>query len=166
MKPLANSPFFEGLIRNLGEIKILGFLTGAGMTAVVQSSSATIAVLQSVAQPDPAGAVLVPLQTALPVLFGCNVGTTITAVFAAIGSRINAKRAALAHIIFNIIGSVILMFFIPVFAKLITSISPDASISRQIANSHTIFNTINTIAWIPFPWIPSQTSIDTYKRRR
>lgn len=150
VKPLADSPFFETLIRNLGEIKIFGFLVGTGMTAVVQSSSASIAVLQSVAQPDQIGPVLIPLQTAIPILFGCNVGTTITAVFAAIGSRINAKRAALAHIFFNILGSVVFMFFIPLFAKLIVTVSPDASISRQIANSHTFFNIINTIVWIPF----------------
>lgn len=156
MKPLASSPFFENLIKDLSETKILGFLVGSGMTVVVQSSSATIAVLQSIAQPVAGGEVLVPLQTALPILFGCNVGTTITAIFAAIGGRLNSKRAALAHIIFNVFGSVILMFFIPIYANLIARLSPDASISRQIANSHTMFNVANTLFWLPFIGILSK----------
>lgn len=150
MKPLASSPVFIDFIHDLGENSILAFLAGTVMTVVVQSSSASIAVLQSLAQPDVGGAVIVPLQIALPVLFGCNVGTTITAVFAAIGGRLNSKRAAVAHIIFNMLGSVALMFFIPSFARLIQLISPNASISRQIANSHTLFNVVNTLIWFPF----------------
>jgi len=150
MKPLASSAFFTNLIKEMSDTHIFGFLIGTVMTVVVQSSSATIAVLQSVAQPETAGPVLIPLATALPVLFGCNVGTTITAVFASIGGRLNSKRAAMAHIIFNVAGSVAFMFIITAYARLISLISPDASISRQIANSHTLFNVANTLIWLPF----------------
>ena len=150
MKPLAQSALFKELILNIGEKKILGFAIGTIVTGIVQSSSATIAVLQSVAQPDSTGPVLIPLQTALPILFGCNVGTTITAILASIGSRINSRRAAIAHTIFNVFGSVLFMFFIPLFASVVSRIAPYASISRQIADSHTLFNIINTIIWLPF----------------
>lgn len=159
MKPLAHSEVFKDMILQLKNVPVLGLLAGTVMTVIVQSSSATIAVLQELAA-TPAGdgtAAMIALPTALPILFGGNIGTTITAIFASIGANVNAKRAALAHSIFNIIGSVLFMFFIPVFAKLIILISPTGNeidiIKRQIANGHTIFNILNTVVWIPFIFI-------------
>ena len=159
MKPIAKSPVFEELIFSLGKHPVLGLLIGTVMTAIVQSSSATIAVLQNLAsQPGPDGIhASISLATTLPILFGNNIGTTITAILASIGARINAKRAAVAHSVFNILGTFIFMWIIPPFVKLVEFISPKGAetdiISRQIANAHTFFNVINTIIWLPFTWL-------------
>ncbi len=158
MKPLATSPVFESMIKQLSQYPILGLLTGTIMTMVIQSSSATIAVLQNIAaQPGIDGGALIDIHTAIPILLGDNIGTTITAIFASVGARLNAKRAAAAHTIFNVLGAVIFMFLIPIYAKLIIFISPKGPeieiIKRQIANAHTAFNIINTIIWIPFVFV-------------
>lgn len=158
MKPLAKSPVFEDMISQLGTHPILGLLAGTLMTVVVQSSSATIAVLQNLAsQPGPDGNAAIDLKTAMPILFGDNIGTTITALLAAIGARINAKRAAIAHSIFNVLGATVFIFLIPVFATFVEFISPKGSsteiIARQIANAHTFFNVFNTLLWLPFIWL-------------
>jgi len=158
MEPLATSPVFESMIKQLSQYPVLGLLTGTIMTMIVQSSSATIAVLQNVAaQPGIDGGALIDIQTAIPILLGNNIGTTITAILASIGARLNAKRAAAAHSIFNILGAAIFMFLIPIYAKLIIFISPKGPeieiIKRQIANAHTAFNIVNTILWIPFVFV-------------
>lgn len=103
MKPLAGSSFFTDLMGKVAEIPVLGILLGAGMTLVVQSSSATIAVLQNFASqagPDGVSSVI-GLSGAIPILLGDNIGTTITALLASIGQSKNAKRTALAHSFFN-----------------------------------------------------------------
>lgn len=152
MKPLAQSEQFADLIIKIQDIPVLGLLVSTGMTLIVQSSSATIAVLQKLAiAKAPDGGILIPLAFALPFLFGSNIGTTITAIFASVGAGVSARRAAFAHAIFNIIGSIIFMFLITPFSKFIMWITPaSADVSRQIANAHTIFNVINTILWLPF----------------
>lgn len=159
MKPLAKSQVFADMILNLSHMPILGVLVGTLMTVIIQSSSATIAVLQNLASQPAADGVhsLINLQTAMPILFGDNIGTTITAILAAIGSRVNAKRAALAHSIFNIAGTLVFVWFVPVFAKFVMFISPKGPeteiIARQIANAHTSFNVLNTLLWLPFTWV-------------
>mgnify|MGYP000131617990 FL=1 len=99
---------------------VLGILLGAGMTLVVQSSSATIAVLQNFAsQAGPDGVTsVIGLTGAIPILLGDNIGTTITALLASIGQSKNAKRTALAHSVFNITGSIVFLFLIPLLAVL------------------------------------------------
>lgn len=155
MKPLAQSPIFENLILQLSELPVLGVLIGTAMTVVVQSSSATIAVLQNLAsQPGTDGVTaLLSLTTAIPILFGDNIGTTITSILACIGAKKEAKRTALVHSIFNISGTMIFIWFVPTFAKVVEFISPKGPevevISRQIANAHTLFNVTNTIIWLP-----------------
>lgn len=155
MKPLANSPIFVELMAKVSDIPVLGVLLGAVMTLVVQSSSATIAVLQNFAsQPGPDGVTsVIGLAGAIPILFGDNIGTTITALLASIGQSKNAKRTALAHSIFNITGSIVFLFLIPVLAKFVQFISPKGPevevISRQIANAHTTFNVVCTLVWLP-----------------
>ncbi len=155
MKPLANSPIFLDLIGKVADIPVLGLLLGTVMTVVVQSSSAVIAVLQNfAAQAGPDGvSSIIGLQGAIPILFGSNIGTTITAILACIGQTREAKRTAAAHSVFNITGSILFMFVLGPFAKLVTMISPTGNevevISRQIANAHTAFNVVNTIIWIP-----------------
>lgn len=165
MKPLANSPIFVELMAKVADIPVLGVMLGAVMTLVVQSSSATIAVLQNFAsQPGPDGVTsVIGLAGAIPILFGDNIGTTITALLASIGQSKNAKRTALAHSIFNITGSIVFLFLIPVLAKFVQFISPKGPevevISRQIANAHTTFNVVCTLVWLPL--IPVMVKIVT-----
>ena len=106
MKPLASSPIFTDMIEQVSHIPVLGVAVGTLMTLVVQSSSATIAVLQNFAeQPGPDGvSSILGLVGAIPILLGDNIGTTITALLASIGQTKDAKRTALAHCIFNISG--------------------------------------------------------------
>ena len=153
MKPLASSPIFVDLIGKVADVPILGLLVGTGMTLVVQSSSATIAVLQNFAAqagPDGVSSIL-GLAGALPVLLGDNIGTTITALLASIGQSKDAKRTALAHCIFNVSGSLVFIWFTKPYAALIQQISPKGPeievISRQIANAHTGFNLCMTVVW-------------------
>lgn len=156
MKPLASSPVFTNMIAQVADVPVLGVCVGALMTLIVQSSSATIAVLQNFASqagPDGVTSVL-GLAGAIPILFGDNIGTTITAILASIGQSKSAKRTAIAHSIFNISGSFLFIWFIPWFAKFVEWISPKGAeldiISRQIANAHTTFNIVCTLLWLPF----------------
>ncbi len=143
MKPLASSPVFTDLIGKVADIPVLGMLLGTVMTLVVQSSSATIAVLQNFAsQAGPDGVTsIIGLAGALPILLGDNIGTTITALLASIGQSKDARRTAVAHYIFNISGSLVFIWFVKPYAALIQRISPQGPevevISRQIANAHT-----------------------------
>lgn len=155
MKPLASSAIFVDLMGKVSEIPVLGAVLGAVMTLVVQSSSATIAVLQNFAsQPGPDGIhSVIGLAGAIPILFGDNIGTTITALLASIGQSKNAKRTAIAHSTFNITGTILFMFLIRPLAAFVQWISPKGDeldiISRQIANAHTTFNVACTLIWLP-----------------
>lgn len=159
MKPLAESPVFIDMISQVVDIPILGVAVGTIMTVIVQSSSATIAVLQNLAAtPGPDGVTsVIGLTGAIPVLLGDNIGTTITALLASIGQSRNAKRVAVSHSLFNISGCLIFIWFIPAFAAFVQFISPAGPevevISRQIANAHTSFNVAMTLLWLPFIWL-------------
>ncbi|NLW09113.1 MAG: Na/Pi cotransporter family protein [Firmicutes bacterium] len=164
LKPLADNPIFIQWMTQLGENRLLGVLIGTVMTMVVQSSSATIGVLQSLAsQPVVDGETvraLIPLTTAVPILLGDNIGTTITAILASIGSNRTAKRAALSHSLFNIFGTLVCLLVFPLFIAFVYQISPRPQpalgitevhvIKRQIANAHTFFNVLNALLWLPF----------------
>lgn len=156
MKPLASSAVFTSMIEKVADIPVLGVLTGTLMTLVVQSSSATIAVLQNFAMQAGADGVssVIGLSGAIPILLGDNIGTTITALLASIGQTKDARRTALAHCIFNISGCILFMFLLKPFTYAVQFISPKGPeievISRQIANAHTMFNVIMTLIWIPF----------------
>ena len=155
MKPLASSAIFVDLMGKVSEIPVLGVVLGAVMTLVVQSSSATIAVLQNFAsQSGPDGIhSVIGLVGAIPILFGDNIGTTITALLASIGQSKNAKRTAIAHSTFNITGTILFLFLIRPLAAFVQWISPKGDeldiISRQIANAHTTFNVACTLIWLP-----------------
>lgn len=159
MAPLAADPKIAEIFLSVKDTPVLGVIIGTVFTAIIQSSSASIAVLQNLAsQAGPDGvSSIIGLQGAIPILFGTNVGTTITALLASIGTSVNAKRTAAAHIIFNIAGTVIFMFFIPLFMKLVIFISPSGAevhiLARQIANAHTCFNLVNTLLFLPFIWL-------------
>lgn len=154
MKPLASSPVFTDLIGKVSGIPVLGLLLGTVMTLVVQSSSATIAVLQNfAAQPGVDGVTsILGLVGAIPILLGDNIGTTITALLASLGQSRDAKRTAIAHTIFNLSGSLVFIWFVKPYAALIQAISPKGPavevISRQIANAHTLFNLTMTVVWV------------------
>lgn len=166
MEPLASSPIFINLMGKVAEIPVLGVLLGLVMTLVVQSSSATIAVLQNFAtQAGPDGVTsVIGLAGAIPILLGDNIGTTITALLASVGQSKNAKRTAVAHSVFNITGSAVFIFFIPALVKFVEFISPKGNevdiISRQIANAHTTFNVVCTLVWLPL--IPLMVKIVTW----
>lgn len=155
MKPLASSPIFVNLMESVSNIPILGVVLGTVMTLVVQSSSATIAVLQSFAAQPGADGVnsAIGLAGAIPILLGDNIGTTITALMASVGQSKNAKRTAVAHSVFNIAGAAVFIWVVPVFAEFVRLISPKGNeidvIARQIANAHMSFNIINTLIWLP-----------------
>lgn len=156
MKPLAGSSVFVDLMAEVSSTPVLSVLLGGVMTLVVQSSSATIAVLQNFAAQPAADGVssVIGLTGAIPILLGDNIGTTITAILASIGQTKNAQRTAIAHSIFNISGSLVCLCIIPLFAQFVQYISPSGReidiISRQIANAHTTFNVVCTLAWLPF----------------
>lgn len=159
MKPLARSAFFTDMIAKVSGAPVLGVLTGTLMTLVVQSSSATIAVLQNFASQAGADGVssVIGLTGAIPILLGDNIGTTITALLASIGQNRDAKRTAVAHSLFNISGCLLFIWFVPLYARFIQSVSPKgdeiAVIARQIANAHTCFNITMTLVWIPLIWV-------------
>ncbi|MFA6736122.1 MAG: Na/Pi cotransporter family protein [Saccharofermentanales bacterium] len=173
MKPLAASQEFADLLLKIKDIPVLGLVVGTALTVIVQSSSASIGVLQTLAgtAKDAAGTPLISLYQAIPILFGSNIGTTITAIFASMGtSKKEAKRAAAAHAIFNIVGSVLFMLILIPYTTLVDWIirltgmdllpdirhlmTPTAEFMRSgIAVSHTIFNITNTILWLPFIWL-------------
>ncbi len=137
------SPRFAGLMLLAGEKPLAGLALGASMTALTQSSSATVAILQRLAPGT------LDLTAAIPILLGCNIGTTVTGLIAAAGGSRDARRVALAHCIFNLTGAAVFLCVTPYFARLVAILTPSVSIARQLANAHTLFNAACTAAWLP-----------------
>jgi phosphate:Na+ symporter len=146
MKPLRTYPAFIDLMKNL-ETPLMGILFGAAFTAIVQSSSATTGVLIVLAQQG-----LITLEGGIPVIFGANIGTCVTAALAGIGASREAKRVAIAHIMFKLAGVLLFVFWIPQFADLIRSLASkfDSGTARQLANAHTLFNVSLGLFFLPF----------------
>lgn len=142
MKPISEASWFREFVIIVANNSILGLLAGLGMTAVVQSSSATTGILVALAT---TGAI--DMRLAFPVILGCNIGTCVTAILASLGANRTAKKAALVHLLFNTIGALIFFPFIEPFIKLIESTDPN--IARQVANAHTIFNLTVTVILLP-----------------
>ncbi|WP_448807771.1 Na/Pi cotransporter family protein [Aminobacterium mobile] len=126
-----------------GRSPLLGVLVGTLVTMVVQASSATIGLTIAMASQG-----LLTLDAAIPILLGDNIGTTITAVIASLGSNRSAKQAAAAHVMFNLIGVLVFVLFLPIFKAAVVLTSSE--IARQLANAHTLFNIINTLLFLPF----------------
>lgn len=145
VSPLREVQAFRDLLVNFGHNPFLGILMGFTLTLLVQSSSASIGILLALASQG-----LLPLEAALPILYGDNIGTCTTALLSSIGASKNAQRAAVMHLTFNIIGTLLFAFILnkPIQA-LVISIDPN-NISRQIANAHTFFNIINVVIQFPF----------------
>lgn len=148
MKPLRELPAFIDMTVNLSEFPILGVAAGTIFTFIVQSSSGTIAILQGLYAEN-----LLSLDAALPVLFGDNIGTTVTAVLAALGTSIAARRAAAVHVLFNVIGSIIFLILLVPFTAYVEWLTGvlDLEAKMQIAFAHGTFNVANTL--IQFPLI-------------
>lgn len=143
MEPLKNSPEFSRIILTLSNNIFLAVLVGTIITGIIQSSSAFIAILIVLAADG-----AISFNAALPLLLGSNIGTCITALLASIGTGKNARRAAVIHVTFNVIGTIIFMALYKFVAYAIPLLGGD--IKRQIANAHTIFNITNTIIQAPF----------------
>ncbi|MBR1438480.1 MAG: Na/Pi cotransporter family protein [Synergistaceae bacterium] len=131
------------LLLILSRNPITGVFAGMILTALIQSSAATIGLTIAVASQG-----LITLDAAIPIILGDNIGTTLTAIVASLNASRPAKQAALGHVLFNLIGTIIFMLALPLYRSVIISTSPD--IGRQIANAHTIFNVLNTIIFFPF----------------
>ena len=144
MVPLRTMPEFVGLISKF-QNPFIGILVGALFTALIQSSSASVGILQALAKSG-----VMTLSSSIYVLFGQNIGTCITSVLASIGTSKNAKRTTIIHLTFNIIGTVIFVSISMLFpfAHLVESITPN-NVAAQIANVHTIFNVATTLLLLP-----------------
>ncbi len=143
MKPLKTYPFFTDLMLNFGSKPLLGVLVGAGFTALVQSSSATTGLVVAMASEG-----LLGLPAGLALILGSNIGTTITAMLASIGTQLSAKRAALAHLLFNIFGVTIFLVALRPFTNFVAGTAN--LVESQIANAHITFNLVNTVLLLPF----------------
>lgn len=146
MKPLRSLTAFSDLTVAMADHPLLGVVAGTVFTLIVQSSSATVGILQGLYAEN-----LVSLQAALPVLFGDNIGTTITAVLASIGASVAARRAAATHVLFNVVGTIIFMILLYPFTLYVDWISQALNLESkmQIAFAHGSFNVANTILQFP-----------------
>ncbi len=145
MKPLRSLPEFIQVLKEL-ENPLLGILVGTAFTALVQSSSAFTGLVIVLAQQG-----LIGLEAGIPMIFGANIGTCVTAGLASIGATREAKRVALAHVIFKIAGVLLFIFWIPKFAVVIRSITAltGSGTAREIANAHTLFNVGLGVVFLP-----------------
>ncbi len=171
MRPLRTFQPFIDLLKGL-ENPLLGLLVGTLFTALVQSSSAFTAIVIVLAQQG-----LLTLEAGIPLVMGANIGTCITAGLASIGTSREAKRVAIAHVMFKIGGVLLFIFWIPTFAGIIRSISP-ASVGlggidklasetpRQIANAHTIFNVSLALFFLPFTTMFANLIMKIYPERK
>ncbi len=145
VKPLADVPEFGNLLLKFSN-PVLGILAGAVLTAVIQSSSASVGILQALCV---TGAV--HYSVAIPIIMGQNIGTCVTALLSAIGASKNAKRAAMVHLYFNLIGTIVFMgAFYLLNALMPLAFLEDAAGPAGIAVIHSIFNVTATVLWIPF----------------
>lgn len=144
LKPLANSPAFSEIILKLNN-PFLAMLVGVALTTIVQSSSASIGLIQALASQG-----LLGINIAFPILFGENIGTTTTALISSVGANKTAKKAALIHFLFNLVGTIIFMTVLRRPVGLIVEAMSPGQVSRQIANAHTLFNLINILIQLPF----------------
>jgi len=141
--PLKNSPFFIDLFVKMSKKPILGVLVSAIFTGIEQSSSVTVGIVQALGSEG-----LLDLKAAFSLVIGANIGTTVTAILASLGTNTQARRAAISHVIFNLVGAVIFLIIFKPYVALISKTS--SSLVRQIANAHTMFNVICTILFLPF----------------
>ncbi|WP_246583032.1 Na/Pi cotransporter family protein [Clostridium simiarum] len=143
MKPISNAPQFQNLVVAIGDNWLIGLIVGLAMTAIVQSSSATTGILIALASTGS-----IDMNVALPIILGCNIGTCVTALLSSIGTSKTARKAAIIHLFFNVLGTLIFIPLRGVLVNIVQYISP-MDVKRQIANAHTIFNITNTLVLLP-----------------
>ncbi|MDB0441270.1 Na/Pi cotransporter family protein [Clostridioides difficile] len=143
--PLAEYKGFTDTLLYFSKNPILGILAGFAITGIIQSSSASMGMLIALASQG-----ILPLSAALPILYGDNIGTCVTSLLSSVGASRNARRAAVMHLSFNVIGTIIFMLVLnkPISA-IVTHFDPTDT-ARQIANAHTLFNLTNVIILLPF----------------
>ncbi len=142
LKPLRDNVFFVNMLTNFSKTPILGVIAGAIFTGIIQSSSATTGLVIAMGMDN-----VINLNAAIPIVLGANIGTCVTVLIASIGSSLSAKRAAMSHFLFNIIGVFLFFPFLPQFVRIVSLTS--SNLPRQIANAHTIFNVTMTIIMFP-----------------
>ena len=146
VQPIRHSAILSDFFLNFSHNYILAIIAGTLMTMIVQSSSATVGITMVLAVSG-----LIDLKTAMALVLGDNIGTTITAVLASLGSSVNARRTALSHVIFNLVGAfymlLLIIFFGDSIAAMVTRIG--GNIARQVANFHTLFNVFNVLLFLP-----------------
>ena len=143
MKPVSKLPIFEQFIVVMGNNPLLGVIVGVIMTAILQSSSATTGILVALA-----AAGTIDIRVAFPIVLGCNIGTCVTSMIAAITANRTAKKAALLHLTFKMLGTLIFLPFASQVVKIVTNMTP-GDVGRQVANAHTIFNISVTLIMLP-----------------
>ncbi|NPV89013.1 Na/Pi cotransporter family protein [Coprothermobacteraceae bacterium] len=148
LAPLKQSTAFKDWVLNFGREPWLGILVSAAFTGIIQSSSATTSMVVAMARQG-----LLTLAAAIPLILGANIGTTVTALLASIGARLNARRTAVAHFLFNTVGVLLIYPFVTtgLYEKWVLSVSSltgDTSMPRLVANSHTLFNVIWSLFWV------------------
>ncbi|MCX8058584.1 MAG: Na/Pi cotransporter family protein [Spirochaetes bacterium] len=143
IKPWRESKSFQEFFIKFSYYPLLGVLTGLIITIILQSSSVTVGMVITLVSQG-----LIDIKGAIPIIFGDNIGTCITAFIASLNANINAKKVAYAHIFFNVFGTIIFLNILNPYIKFITLTSSDPV--RQAANSHTFFNVFNTIIFLPF----------------
>ena len=151
MKPLRSDPTFNSILTSF-ENPFLGILAGAIFTALVQSSSATTGIVITLASGGS-----ITLEAGIPLIFGANIGTCVTAMLAGLNASRDAKRVAIGHVTFNVLGVLLFCFWIPTFSEMVAQTS--SNIPRQIANAHTFFNIFASIIFIPFTGYIAKTII-------
>ena len=146
MAPLADLPAIQHFLRQLGDNHLQGVLAGTLLSALLHSSSATTGIVMLLAEDG-----WLTLPTALAFIFGANIGTCFTAVLAALGSSRAAQRVALFHVLLNVFGVLIFLPFVGPLAHGLTNMG--GSLSRQVANAHTLFNLLSSLLAFPLlPW--------------
>lgn len=145
MSPLQDSPVFSSLMLKFSN-PILGVLIGCLVTALIQSSSASMGILQALANKN-----LIGLSGSIYIICGFNIGTCVTSLLSSMGSSVNAKRTAMVHVLFNLIGTILFILMVQVLPieQFILSISRDLP-AAQLANLHTMFNVVTTMLLFPF----------------
>ncbi len=143
MYPLRESPFFLDLLVRFGEQPFIGIMISALFTAAIQSSSGATGIIIALTLQE-----LLTIEAAIPLILGTNVGTCITAMLAGLGTSLSARKAAFAHVLFNMMGVVLLLIFLGPFTSFI--LDTGDTVARQTANAHTVFNVLNTVIIFPF----------------
>lgn len=143
LNPLSKELWFKNALLKLNS-PIIGVFVGFFLTTAVQSSSASIGLIQALGKQG-----LLTINQAAPLLLGGNIGTTTTALLSSVGAGKNAKRAAIIHLLFNAIGTIIVLLFLNKLMQNIVSMLTPLNVSRQIANYHTLFNIINVAIQLP-----------------